>query len=148
MTRTAASDAASATVALILLLLFRLAAPLRGRSLSLEYGLALLHESSAALDVVLAFEAGLDERRAGLRVGRFARFQQLAHDAFARADRERGVLRDHRAVFEDEHFQAVGRGHAVNEAHGLGLFGLELAPRYQHLAGEGRSDDIDEILQG
>src|SRR5882724_10938541 len=143
------SAATSPTIALISFLLFRLTAPHRALGLfSLKNGLALLHEGSAALDVILALETGLDERRACLRVGRLARFQELAHDALARADGERRVLRDHRAVLEHQGLELADRRHAVNETHGLRFVGLELAPGDQYLAGEGRPQDIDEIFQG
>src|SRR6267143_4841942 len=140
-----ASAAASATMSFMLLLLLSTGATF-GRLFSLEHGLALLHEGSAPLDIVLALEAGFDQRGAGLRV-ESARFPQLTHDALARADREWRVLRDHRAVLEHERFQLGDRRHAVHEAHRLRLFGLELATGDEHLAGERRTDDVNQVFQ-
>src|SRR5260221_8870076 len=149
-----ASAAASATISLMLLLLLSYTTPLSGAylapsapSFSLKHGLALLHEGSAALDVILALEAGFNQRRARLGVDRRARFQQLADDALGRADRERRVLRDHCAILEHERFELGDRRHAVDEAHRLRFLGLELAPGDEHLAGERRTDDIDQVFQ-
>src|SRR5882672_5103276 len=137
---TRASAAAIAQMSLILFSFSRV--PL----FSLEYGLALLHEGSAAFDVILALEALLHECGAGFRVVR-ARLQQLAHDALARADGERRVLGDHRAVLEDQCFELGDRRHAMHEAHGLRLLGLELAPGDQHFSRERRADGVDQVLE-
>src|SRR5258706_473745 len=122
-----ASAAASAMMSFMLLLLFSLTAPFTGRLLSLEHGLALLHEGSASFDVVLALEAGFDQRGARLGVEGRAPLEQLAHDALRCPDRERRVLRDHRAVLENERFELGDRCHPVHEAHRLRFLGLELA---------------------
>src|SRR6266446_3900720 len=76
-----ASAAASAMMSFMLLLLFSLTASFTGRLFSLEHGLALLHEGSACFDVVLALEAGFDQRGARLGVEGRAPLKQLAHDA-------------------------------------------------------------------
>src|SRR6266849_947976 len=114
---------------------------------SLEQRFPLLHESAPALDVVLALETLLHERRARLRVERRARFQQLADDAFGRSDRERRVLRNHRAILEDERFQIRDRCHTVYEAHRFRLPGAELASGDEHLARVSRADRVDQVLQ-
>src|SRR6266704_2661588 len=114
---------------------------------SLEHRLPFLHERAPALDVVLAVEALPDERHAGLRVESGIGFEQLADDALRSADGERRVLRDRGAVLEDERFQLRGRNDAVHEPHRLCLVGAELAPGEEHLAGVGRADRVDEILQ-
>src|SRR6266849_4466431 len=98
------------------------------RLFSLKHGLSLLHEGSAALDVVLALEAGLDQRVAGPRVERLARFQQFAHDALASADRERRVLGNHRAVLEDERFELGDGRHAGHEPMVLASSALNWRP--------------------
>src|SRR5882762_5311284 len=114
---------------------------------SLEQRFSLLHESAPALDVILALEALLHERGARLRVERRARFQQLADGALGRPDRERRVLRNHRAILEDERFQLRDRRHAVHEAHRLRLRGAELAPGDEHFARVGLADRVDQVLQ-
>src|SRR5882672_3431080 len=114
---------------------------------SLEQRFSLLHESAPALDVILAPEALLHERRARLRVERRARFQQLADDALGRADRERRVLGNHRAILEDERFQLRDRRHAVHEAHRFRLAGAEMASGNEHLARVRRADNVDQVLQ-
>src|SRR2546427_6675008 len=81
----------------------------------LEHRLSFLHEGAPALDVVLAVEALLDQRRAGLPVERRTRLQQLADDALARPDGERRVLRDRRAILAQERFHLGDRSHPVNE---------------------------------
>src|SRR5712671_7508346 len=140
-----ASAAVSATMSFMLLLLFSLTAP--GRLFALEHGLALLHEGSASLDVVLALEAGFDQRRARRGVEGRAPLKQLAHDALRCPDRERRVLRDHRAILEDERLELGDRRHPVHEAHRLRFLGLELATGDEHLAGERRTDDVDQVFQ-
>src|SRR5258706_6778066 len=112
-----ASAAASAMMSFMLLLLFSLTAS--ARLFSLEHGLALLHEGSASLDVVLALEAGFDQRGACLGVEGRAPLEQLAHDALRCPDRDRRVLRDHPAVLENERFELGDRRHPVHEAHRL-----------------------------
>src|SRR2546430_14373204 len=144
---TMASAAASATMIFMLLLLFSFAAPSVARLLSLKRGLALLHEGSAASDVILAFEAGLDQRRACLRVERRARFQELANDALGGADGERRVLRNQRAILEDERFEVRDRRHAVHEAHRFRFCGAEMSPGDEYLARVRRADDVDQVLQ-
>src|SRR5712691_8571957 len=114
---------------------------------SLEHRLPFLHERAPALDVVLAFEALLDKRRARPRVERGTRLQQLADDALRSADRQRRVLRDRGAVLEDERFQLRGWNDAVHEPHRFCFVGAELALGEEHLAGVGRADRVDEILQ-
>src|SRR5258708_14942669 len=131
-----ASAAASATVSFMLLLLFSRTAPFIGRLFSLKHGLALLHEGSAPLDVVLALEAGFDQRGARLGVEGRAPLEQLAHDALRCPDRERRVLRDHRAVFENERFELGDRRHPMHEAHPLRFLALELPTADEHLAPE------------
>src|SRR5713226_2103559 len=114
---------------------------------SLEHRLSFLHEGAPALDVVLTVEALLDQRRARLRVERRTRLQQLADDALARPDGERRVLRNRRAILAHERFQLGDRRDAVHEAHDLGLFGAEMAPRDQHLAGVRGPHRVHEVLQ-
>src|SRR6266849_9656652 len=103
------SAAQSAMTSFMLLLLFSRTAPSVERLFSLKHGLALLHEGSAAFDVILALEALLHQRRARLRIERRARFQHLADDALGRADRERRVLRNHRAILEAARLQLRDR---------------------------------------
>src|SRR5258706_14106130 len=142
-----ASAAASAMMSFMLLLLFSLTTPFIGRLFSLEHGLALLHEGSASFDVVLALEAGFDQRGARLGVEGRAPLEQLAHDALRRPDRERRVLRDHRAVLENERLELGDRRHAVHEAHRLRFLGLELAAGDEHFARVGWTDDVDQVFQ-
>src|SRR5258708_15999274 len=106
-----ASAAASAMMSFMLLLLFSLTAPFTGRLFSLEHGLALLHEGSASFDVVLALEAGFDQRGARLGVEGRAPLEQLAHDALRGPDRERRVLPDHRPLLQTYRFDLAHRHH-------------------------------------
>src|SRR5467141_2464517 len=148
--RAPAAQASATTAAEIPLMVLPpvLARLLKPRVLfSLEQRFPLLHESAPALDVILAPEALLHERRARLRVERRARFQQLADGALGSSDRERRVLRNHRAILEDERFQIRDRCHAVYEAHRLRLPGAELAPGDEHFARVGLADRIDQVLQ-
>src|SRR5258708_8609862 len=123
-----ASAAASATVSFMLLLLFSRTAPFIGRLFSLKHGLALLHEGSAPLDVVLALEAGFDQRGARLGVEGRAPLEQLAHNPLRYPDRDRPVLRDHRAAFENERFELGARRPPIHAAHPLPVLHLHSPP--------------------
>src|SRR3954469_15175304 len=74
---------------------------IRFRLLSLEYGLALLHEGAAAFDVVLALEALEDKAAAELHVHVLC-LQHLADAPLAGLDRERRARRYRVGVFPEE----------------------------------------------
>src|SRR3954471_8298384 len=110
---------------------------------ALESGLSLFHEGSAAFTVILAVEALLDPRLAG--VGIVVGDARLADDALRRAHRERGVGGDHVAILAHRPFQLRHGHHFLHEAHAQRLLGAELARGDHDLARVGRSDDVDQV---
>src|ERR1700674_3876722 len=121
---------------------------LRGNDvlLALEHGLAFLHERPAALGVILALEAIDDELAREIHVHIGAGLEHLADDALARLDGERRARGDRRGVFRKQGVQALGLGHAVDEADAKRFRGVEPARGEEDVLREPGPDEIGEVL--
>src|SRR5215471_12729369 len=98
----------------------------RSRSAPPELCLALLHEGSAALDVVLAGEAFRDQplRERDITLRRI--LEQLGHRSLDLGDRERRVLGDRLRVVVHEGLELALCHHLVDQAHDQRLLCREL----------------------
>src|SRR3954449_9629932 len=112
-----------------------------------EHRLALLHEGIAALDVVLATEAGLHRLVGAFHVALRLILQDFADHLLDRADGERRVARDRLGILLYVILELSARQHAIDETHRARLLGGELARRIEDLLGKRWPDDIDEALE-
>src|SRR5215831_5576454 len=80
-----------------------------------EIGFALLHECAAALDIILAVEAGFDHRLEPREVALRLRLADLACGGFGKGDRQRGVLGGELSARVDD-FQRLRQPNAFGEA--------------------------------
>src|SRR6185437_9471262 len=118
----------------------------RRRSAADEGRLALLHEGAAARDIVLALEAALDHVGAALEVALAFVRHRLVGDELHRVDGERRIAADRVRVVAHVALELVDRDDAVDQAHRIGLRGVELARREEDLLGEGRADEVAQAL--
>src|SRR4051812_33798027 len=102
------------------------------RSTPVEHGLALLHEGLAALLVVLALHAGLDQRPAELRIRRG--LAHFADDALRRLHGQRRIGRDGIAIFLHHGFQVFLCRDLLDQTHFLRFGRRELPGREHDLA--------------
>src|SRR5688572_21656898 len=111
--------------------------------------LALLHKGLAALGVILALKRAGHPGLAGLEVALVRILYRLADDEFDGIDRDRRIAGDRLRVILDEFLKlALGvRENAIDETHGLGVARGELPRGVEHLLGEGRADQIDQLLE-
>src|SRR5712691_3760055 len=112
-----------------------------------EHRLALFHEGRAALDVVLAVEALLHQLGGARQVALALLLHHFADDVLDRADGERRVARNRVGIILHVALEFRLGHDPVDQAHGAGFLGVELARGKEHLLGEGRPHKIGQPLE-
>src|SRR6516225_8754249 len=111
-----------------------------------EDRLTLLHEGGAAFGVVLAGEAFVDDALAQCQIALARVLHRLAYNDLDRTHGQWRVRGDHLAIIFDVAFELISRNDLVDQAHAQSLLGAELTGCVEDLAGAGRPDEIDQLL--